>query len=113
MVDTPLTKDQLYHLTENYGRFVIRDVRRGSLRFYQGQPLSKKIVYNIDPKSIFTVLGGLFVLYKLYKIKKDIGKTVNKANPFQNNINDFEDTLNTWNRDTVPSDEEEEEFASA
>ena len=113
LVDTPLTKDQLYYLTENYGRFIIRDVRRGSYRFYQGQPLNKKIIYNIDPKSIFTVLAGLFIAYKFFKIKKDVKRKINKANPFQNNVHEFDKTINSWHSDPIPTDEEEEEFASA
>ena len=113
LVDTPLTKDQLYYLTENYGRFIIRDVRRGSFRFYQGKPLNQKIIYNIDPKSIFTVLAGLFVAYKFFKIKKNVKRKINNANPFQNDPTVFNDTLNNWHQDHIPTDEEEEEFASA
>ena len=111
LVDTPLTKDQLYYLTENYGRFIIRDVRRGSYRFYQGQPLNKKIIYNIDPKSIFTVLAGLFIAYKFFKIKKNVKQTVKKANPFTRN--DFNGIVNDWHKEEPIKDEEEEEFASA
>lgn len=116
LVCTPLTKNQLYFLTENYDRFIINDVSRGSYQFYKGQPLNKKIMVNLDTKSIFAVIGSLFIVYKLFKTKKKIEKTVDSVNPFQDNTKEFFSNLDTWH--TPPPkeeslDDEEEEFASA
>ena len=94
-VNTPLTREQIWSLRDNYDRFIVNDVRRGTAEFYKGEQINKNYSVDLDFKHVFYFVVSIYGVYKFFSTKKKIKKTVEKYNPISKDEN-FTEKLNDW-----------------
>ena len=65
MVNTPLTREEIWSLKDNYDRFIINDVHRRTNKFYSGEPLNKKYSIDISFKHVFYAVASLYTVFRI------------------------------------------------
>ena len=101
LVNTPLTRQEIWSLKDNYDRFIINDVHRGTNKFYSGEPLNKKYSIDISFKHVFYAVASLYTVFKIYQTKRKVKKVSKKVSDaivpdMRKNVNDFKETLDGW-----------------
>ena len=96
-VNTPLMREEIWSLRDNYDRFIINDVRRGTAEFYSGDPINKNYILDIDFKHVFYAISSIYAIYKFYQAKRKVKNVVpDIRKKVERNIEEFEETLNGW-----------------
>lgn len=111
-VNTPLNREDIWFLKDNYERFIINDVHRGTAKFYKGDEINKNYVVDFNFKHVFYFVSSLYGIYKVFKTKKEFKKTVNKYNPIDIDKN-FTEKLNDWAIKESITKEKSKEFTEA
>ena len=97
LVNTPLTREEIWSLKDNYDRFIVNDVSRGTNNFYSGEPLNKKYTIDISFKHVFYAVASLYTVFKVYQTKRKVRKVAKAVVPdMKQNVNDFKETLDGW-----------------
>lgn len=94
-VNTPLSREAIWSLKDNYDRFIINDVRRGTAQFYKGEQINKNYVLDFDFKHVFYAITSIYAIYKIFQTKRQVKKTIKKYNPINVKEN-FSDSLEGW-----------------
>ena len=105
--NTPLSKPEIWELRDKFERFIIHDVRRGTIKFYSGEQVHQKFVLDFGFKHVAYIVGGVFVLYNLFTAKRGVERKIKEFRPLRNGKENFEKTLNGWSIEEVTKDGEQ------
>jgi hypothetical protein len=98
VVNTPLSNHDLWFMKDNYDRFVIYDVSKGTYKF--GEGLRQQSPYKVDIgfKPIFYTVISFFAIYSFYKTKKKIKEQIKGLNPLNKEVDstEWDKTINGW-----------------
>lgn len=107
-VNTPLTREEMWTLKDNYERFIINDVRRGTAEFYKGDPINKTYLLDFNFKHVFYAISSIYAIYKFYQTKRKVENVVpDLRKKVAKNADSFHETLDGWSIKEEPEDQPE------
>lgn len=96
-VNTPLTREEMWTLKDNYERFIINDVRRGTAQFYKGDPINTMYLLDFNFKHVFYAISSIYAIYKFYQTKRKVENVVpDLRKKVAKNADSFQETLDGW-----------------
>ena len=98
VVNTPLSNHDIWYMRDNYERFIIYDVSRGTYKNGEGFRQPKPYKVDIGFKPIFYTVISLFTVFNYYRTKKRIKEKVKKMNPLKKVVDntEWDSTVNGW-----------------
>lgn len=108
VVNTPLSNHDIWFMKDNYDRFIIHDVSRGTYKY--GEGLRQPSPYKVDVgfKPIFYTVVSIFTVWRFYKTKKKITEKIKGLNPLgkESDTSEWDSTVNGWSIKGEPKKKE-------
>ena len=103
IVNTPVSKDDYIYLTDNYGKFLLRDYKQNKVYPVFNNRINHSFSFNLGERGLFNIGGAVIGLLLLYSVKRKTEKIMSKYNPFHM-PNDLEEYLDNLENKTPKED---------
>jgi hypothetical protein len=82
LVETPLSKEELIELQDNYRKFFLHDHKHNKISVEHSNRVSHTYKIQFGERGMYYVIGSAFAFLSLLYIKKKVKQKVSKFNPF-------------------------------